>query len=34
VIEKCVGSEIEWKDGKDVTKKKVKKKNKKKTGPK
>jgi nucleosome assembly protein 1-like 1 len=28
VIEKCEGTEIKWKDGKDVTKKKVKKKNK------
>ena len=26
VIEKCEGTEIEWKDGKDVTKKKIKKK--------
>ncbi|CDW71785.1 UNKNOWN [Stylonychia lemnae] len=33
VIEKCEGTVIAWKDGKDVTKKKVKKKNKKK-GPK
>ena len=30
VIEKCVGSVIQWKEGKDVTKKKIKKKNKKK----
>jgi nucleosome assembly protein 1-like 1 len=30
VIEKCEGTEISWKDGKDVTKKKVKKKSKKK----
>lgn len=30
VIEKCEGTEIAWKDGKDVTKKKVKKKSKKK----
>jgi nucleosome assembly protein 1-like 1 len=30
VIEKCQGSEIQWKDGKDVTKKKIKKKSKKK----
>lgn len=28
IIEKCVGTEISWKDGKDVTKKKVKKKSK------
>ena len=28
VIEKCEGTEIEWKDGKDVTKKKIKKKQK------
>ena len=26
MIEKCEGSEIDWKDGKDVTKKKIKKK--------
>lgn len=32
VIEKCEGTEIAWKDGKDVTKKKVKKKPKKKGG--
>lgn len=33
VIEKCEGTEISWKDGKDVTKKKIKKKSKnKKTG--
>jgi nucleosome assembly protein 1-like 1 len=30
VIEKCDGTDIKWKDGKDVTKKKVKKKSKKK----
>lgn len=30
VIEKCEGTEIQWKEGKDVTKKKIKKKNKKK----
>lgn len=28
IIEKCDGTEISWKDGKDVTKKKVKKKSK------
>ncbi len=28
IIEKCEGSEIQWKDGKDVTKKKIKKKQK------
>ena len=28
VIEKCEGTEISWKDGKDVTKKKIKKKSK------
>lgn len=32
VIEKCDGTEIEWKDGKDVTKKKIKKKQKSKKG--
>ena len=32
MIEKCEGSEIEWKDGKDVTKKKIKKKQKAKKG--
>jgi nucleosome assembly protein 1-like 1 len=32
VIEKCEGTEIEWKDGKDVTKKKIKKKQKAKKG--
>jgi len=31
-IEKCVGTEIEWKEGKDVTKKKIKKKQKAKKG--
>lgn len=30
VIEKCEGTEIQWKEGKDVTKKKIKKKSKKK----
>lgn len=30
IIEKCEGTEIAWKDGKDVTKKKIKKKSKKK----
>jgi nucleosome assembly protein 1-like 1 len=30
IIERCEGTEIAWKDGKDVTKKKIKKKNKKK----
>jgi nucleosome assembly protein 1-like 1 len=30
IIEKCEGTEISWKDGKDVTKKKIKKKSKKK----
>lgn len=29
VIEKCEGTEIEWKEGKDITKKKIKKKSKK-----
>lgn len=32
MIEKCEGTEIAWKDGKDVTKKKIKKKSKKKGG--
>ena len=32
MIEKCVGTEIDWKDGKDVTKKKIKKKQKAKKG--
>lgn len=32
IIEKCEGTEIEWKDGKDVTKKKIKKKQKAKKG--
>lgn len=32
IIEKCQGTEIAWKDGKDVTKKKVKKKQKNKKG--
>jgi len=32
VIEKCDGTEIEWKEGKDVTKKKIKKKSKNKKG--
>jgi nucleosome assembly protein 1-like 1 len=32
IIEKCEGTEIEWKEGKDVTKKKIKKKQKAKKG--
>ena len=32
VIEKIVGSEIQWKDGKNITEKKVKKKSKNKKG--
>ncbi len=32
IIEKCEGTEIEWNDGKDVTKKKIKKKQKAKKG--
>lgn len=33
IIEKCEGTEIDWKDGRDVTKKKIKKKSKNKKGP-
>ena len=34
VIEKCNGTDIIWKEGRDVTKKKIKKKSKNKKGPK